>query len=73
MPNWIEIENYVGEKGEALINLDSGVIVERVELIDKETFKPDCSVTKIWSLNNNADVREICSCLNDIALNIATS
>ena len=53
MPNWIEIENYVGEKGEALINLDSGVIVERVELIDKETFKPDCSVTKIWSLNNN--------------------
>ena len=53
MNNWIEIENYVGDQGEVLINLNSGVVVERVELLDKETLKPDCSVTKIWSLNNS--------------------
>ena len=95
MPNWITINNIAGDTGEALINLDSGMVVQRVHEQLDEHLKPDCSVTKIWSLNNNerylqgspelydkvklvyknsaADVREICSCLNDIALNIATS
>ena len=52
MNNWIETDNYVGDKGTALINLNSGIIVERVEHLDAETHKTDGFSTKIWSLND---------------------
>ena len=42
MPNWIQLKNQVGDGGDALINLDSGMIVQ---LIDQKT--------KIWSLSGD--------------------
>ena len=46
MPNWIAINNIAGDTGEALINLDSGMVVQRVhEQLDEHH-------TRIWSLHS---------------------
>ena len=46
MPNWITINNIAGDTGETLINLDSGMVVQRIhEQLDEHH-------TRIWSLHN---------------------
>jgi DNA-directed RNA polymerase alpha subunit len=46
MPNWITINNIAGDTGEALINLDSGMVVQRIhEQLDEHH-------TRIWSLHS---------------------
>ena len=48
MSNWITIKNTTEDKGDALINLDSGMVVQRVN-----DHVQNCEyVTKIWSLHS---------------------
>jgi DNA-directed RNA polymerase alpha subunit len=48
MSNWITIRNTAGEVGDALINLDSGMVVQRVS-----DHAQNCEyVTRIWSLHS---------------------
>ena len=46
MPNWITINNTTDDGGEALINLDSGMVVQHIH------EQPDEHHTKIWSLHS---------------------